>query len=337
MPALVAGTQPRPRAGTRALVASGSLALVLVSGTAHAGKAGFHLSYSVSDELRCPDESSFRNLVAARIGYDAFAGGAGGAGADGIVQIELRPRGAGMVAKARVTRVGQSAPSARQLEDSADRCEALVAALATTVAIAIDPRRALSPPVVGTKPLDVREPAPRPPPKQASPSSGEGVHLIAAAGVVGSVGAAPTVTLGGELAVGLRTHAYSLSLAGRAETTPGSTRLDSGDQVQATLLSVGVLPCGTWSAWTGCLVGRVGAFQGYASDVALPKVEGSVFASVGARLGYSFHVTHTVAIQPTLDLGLAVARTSLVVSGATVWQASPVVGSVGLSVVLDLM
>jgi hypothetical protein len=108
------------------------------------------LTYSAAPRLlsRCPDADSFRNQVAARLGYQAFTD-------DGLhaVTVSLSDSRTGVKAHAEVLRQGQTVPGVRELEGSVEKCEALIAALATAVAISLDPVRSMAPPpVVVSKP-----------------------------------------------------------------------------------------------------------------------------------------------------------------------------------------
>jgi hypothetical protein len=98
------------------------------------------LTYGAPEEAGCPDEGSFRNLVAARLGYDPFVPES----QDGV-RVELVRDHQRMRGHVEVARQGQGAPLARDLSGDADKCEALGAALATTLAIALDPVSALAP------------------------------------------------------------------------------------------------------------------------------------------------------------------------------------------------
>ena len=80
-----------------------------------------------------PDEASFHNLVAARLGYNPFV-----ADSADVVQVELaRDRGR-LRGRAEVTRSSRPPSSARELEGEPNQCEALGAELATTLAIILE-------------------------------------------------------------------------------------------------------------------------------------------------------------------------------------------------------
>jgi hypothetical protein len=319
-----------------------SLALSLLAVPALAGedRERLQLTYRAPDDASCPDEASFRNLVAARLGYDPFS-----PDSPGGVRVELARDRRMLRGRIEVDRPGDPAPNARALSGKEGDCEALVLALATTLAIALDPVRAATP----TEKAQPSAAAPTPastvlaPPAPAAaggdaapPASTARPIFFAALGGVVSVEGAPSVAIGGEAAFGLRTAGFSAEAAGRVESTPQATRVASGDRLQATILSGALIPCARLGAWAFCAVGRVGAFQGYAPDVASPHLGTTVFASVGARVGYSFALSRNLALRPTIEGALPVVRTSLAIAGVPVWTAGPATGGASLALVADL-
>ena len=133
---------------------------------------------------------------------------------------------------------------------------------------------------------------------------------------------------------GLRVRAFSLEVGGRAEAMTGPVRVGSGDRLQASILSGALWPCVHLGSFSGCASVRVGAFQGYAPDVAQPSLGTSIFASVGARFGYSIALSRVLALRPTIEGALPLARTSLLIDRTAVWTAPPVTAGAGLALVL---
>jgi hypothetical protein len=310
------------------------------------GPVSIALGYDTSHaETSCPDEASFRNLVAARLGYDPFA-----PQAPDRVDIEIIKNGNQLRGHASVQHAGTSISGGREIIGQPHECEALAAALATTVAIALDPVRAMSPtealpplppailrsppPPVTSVPTPQSEAAPVRETPRASPPPAERLKLFGTAAGVASVAAAPSVTLGGEVGVGLSIRAFSLELMGRAEATPGATRVPSGDELEVTIFSAAVVPCANLSGFHACAFGRIGALQGYAPDVTVPTIQTSVFASAGVRAGYTVDLTRILSLRGDLEVGFPIVRTSLQIDGAPVWNASPVVGALSLGVVV---
>jgi hypothetical protein len=303
-------------------------------------REALRLIYATPIDTTCPDEASFRNLVAARLGYDPFA-----TASPDEVHVELTRDHGRLRGRIEITRAGQTSSSARELVGDQDKCEALGAALATTLAIALDPMRSFASvpaPVTEPPPIVIMQVAPSPPSVQPLRFVSPGAHSpgFAVFGVAsGTVAAAeaPTATFGGDAAFGLRFRALSIEATGRVESTPGAVRVASGDRLQATILSGGIVPCLNVGAWSGCASARLGAFQGYAPDVIHPSLGTTVFASLGARLGYSLALSPVLALRPTVEVAVPLVRTSLVIDKTPVWMAPPATIGVGLGLVVRFM
>jgi hypothetical protein len=245
-------------------------------------------------------------------------------------------------------------------EFSGDACEPLAAALATTVAMALDPLHVNAP----VEPVPSPPPAP-PPPVQAAPlptlpvetppaaapqvvfverppaparprEPGEPVALVGSVGGVASFALAPTMTLGGAMEVGFRYGIFSLSVEGRAELTPTTTRVDSGDRIDATVYSGALVPCLHFGQWIGCGVGRAGAFQGRAPDVVHPSLGTSAFGAVGLRGGYMIPLSKILSVRASVEGLVPVVRTTLVIDGQDVWTAPPVTAGLDFAFVVTL-
>jgi len=346
-------------------VGASVVCLVAWPHTAWAADTGPHetarLTYDTGDTTACPDESSFHNLVAARLGYDPFR-------SDGqhAVTVSFRKDHGRTRARAEVQRGGPAGTR----EFTGEACEPLAAALATTVAMALDPLHvnapAAEPPLAGGTPPPQTpapqeaplptlpgEPQPAPPPqvvfverRPAPPPAGgtpahhrepsEPVAFVGSVGGVASFALAPTMTLGGAMEVGFRYGIFSLSAEGRAEVTPTTTRVDSGDRVDATVYSGALVPCLYFGQWLGCAVGRAGAFQGRAPDVVHPSLGTSAFGSVGLRGGYLIPLSKALSVRAAVEGAIPVVRTTLVIDGHDVWTAPPVTAGLDFAFVVTL-
>ena len=291
---------------------------------------------------RCPDEESFRHQVAARLGYQPFT-------PDGKhrVAVTLTIAGRRVRGHAEVLRSGQTAAGVRDLDGELDKCEPLTSALATAVAIALDPVRSAQPAgvVPPSPPSPTGDPPPPParlpetpvaPPPPASSTSQTRKVLFGSAGVLGAVGLMPGAAVGADLGVGLRFEAVSVELSGRVETMPGSVRTDSGDRLEATALSALLAPCVHLGRWIACGSGRLGSLQGRAPDVVQPNLGKSLFGAVGARAGYVLPLSPVFALRGIASADLLVVRTSLLIDGAAVWTAPPVAAGLELGVVVSV-
>jgi hypothetical protein len=311
---------------------------------AAADPVSLRLDYDLPASLveACPNASSFRNLVAARLGYDPFEPhpAMGGAVQD-AVRVTLFSHDHHVQADALLVRQGRPTRPARALEGSLSECEALVSALATTIAIALDDgEHAPAPPAAPPQPALAAPPPPAPPPERhealpaVAPRHREPLSIFVAVAPVVSVGAMPSLSLGGEAGAGLRRGHFSIEGLIRAETTAAATRVASGDRLKASVFTGAALPCGEVANARICGVGRIGRFEG--SDPDLPGGStrlnaGSLYASLGLRLGYWFRLSSSVTLEPSIEGDIPLVITKLVVSSATVWTAPIVYGTAAVT------
>ncbi len=96
--------------------------------------ASIGLTYTAPNE--CPNESVFRELVGARLGYVPFGPPSSGSAQPIEVQIQVCPSGECVGYRASL-----QLPQSRTLQD--ENCSALASAIALTVAIAVDPEAAM--------------------------------------------------------------------------------------------------------------------------------------------------------------------------------------------------
>jgi hypothetical protein len=318
------------------------------------------LSYSVPAGSSCPDEASFRNLVAARLGYDPFVNGGKHA-----TSVEFSLHGRQMRGRAVVTRFGSTVPGIRELNVNPDECMSLAAALATAVGIALDPareRQVASAPKPTPAPTPVAPLAPTPVPSApappiapvapvaisaarpaflpaAPPSAPVDTALFLRAGGSVSFGTAPSTAYGAELGIGGRANWFSLEAIGRAEVTAGARRSAAGEpRLEVTIISGGLLPCIQHrSGLIGCVEARFGALQGRSPDVTNPELGNSLFGVIGLRGGYRLKLSRLIALQATLEGGQQLVRTSLKIDKRAVWTSPGLEGGGSLSLMVNLL
>jgi hypothetical protein len=299
------------------------------------------LTYSAAPRLssRCPDADSFRNQVAARLGYQAFT-------EEGLhaVTVSVSESRTGVRAHAEVLRQGQTVPGVRELEGSVEKCEALLAALATAVAISLDPVRSMAPPPVA---MSVPAPAPATPSLQPAPPQVQQappaapiepkvpLRLFGALDAAFTIGILPSASVGGDVGVGVRRGDASIELMGRAETTPSATTVASGDRLEASAFSALLSPCGIFHELSVCALGRFGALQGRAPDVAKPSLGTSLFATVGARVGYTLWISPVFGLRAMAAAEFPLIRTLLVVNQTQVWTAPLATASLQIGIVIS--
>jgi hypothetical protein len=297
----------------------------------------------------CPDESSFRNLVIARLGYDPFLASAANANDDlrDRVHVELTANHGRVDAAASLTRNGQSPHASRALVGATSECESIVSALATTIAIALDPVHAGAPvtasppPAPSTIAPSAPAPAPAPAPDSAPPSppsplpiASAPLSYFASAAPVVSIGVAPSASFGGEAGFGVARDRFSIEAVARAEAMPGPATVASGHRLTASIFSGSILPCARIADLRVCALLRVGEFEGQAPELATKQPGASLYAALGVRIGYAFRFADRFALEPSIEAAIPLARTSLDISGASVWTAP--VASVGGALAIDL-
>jgi len=301
------------------------------------------LRYEVVADQGCPDQTSFENQVAARLGYEPFQPSAP---RDLSVRIEVEPGGA-LLASISLNE-GSTSIGERTLRAGLGACKSLAAAVATAVSIALDPRSVTGPIPSPTPPNPNPNPnpnpgpsepapphAPEPPPKRvATPGEATGPKLRFAAELSGiaSLGVTPGPSLGGLAGLAIRLGIWSVGVEGRLETTPGSRQLDSGDRVSAIAMNAGMVPCLHLGPAFGCVVVNVGAFQGESESVETPTLKSTVTSAVAARIGAGWPVAEPLRLRAHLELGIPLVRTELLIEDAAVWAASPLYVGAGVGV-----
>jgi hypothetical protein len=163
------------------------------------------------------------------------------------------------------------------------------------------------------------------------------ISLFGAVGAAATVALMPGPSAGPELAFGARVNALSIEASARAETTVGEVRTASGDRVDATVLSGAIAPCAHLEQFAGCVVGRMGAFQGHAPDVVHPTLGTSAFAAIGLRATYLLAIGARLGLRGALEGGLPLVRTTLAIDAAPIWTAPAAFVGVSVATVVRFM
>lgn len=289
---------------------------LLLSATASAAPVG--IEYTCFDE-RCPDLSTLRALVAARLGTDPFV-----EGAESVVHVVIIGSGPFHAEVSLKTSAGS-----RRKTVSDDDCVALAQNVAVIIALAVDPL--------------MRKPSPRPvvtaqpPTVEAAPPAFDlkwGITLGASLNGGLSVGAQPQL----RLEVRARHDLWSLGIEGRFAWPI------AGAVVGATLTTAAglgaIVPCFHWKWLAGCLDATIGVLRVEGSNVANASGASVLHGAAGLRVSF------TVPITPHLGFGLLaegnvpLTRTSAFLATSPgfsqVWVVSFIGGGVGalLSIVL---
>ena len=318
-----------------ALAAGGAVA---AEGRALAGDHRYaRLRYDLDDSQGgCATEAAFRARVTSRLGYDPFR-------AESAIQMRVRITARGAHARADVALIQEGRPlGQRSLEDG--RCEALSDAVASAVALVLDPVAAIrGPEATPIAAVDTPAPAPAPapsaPPAAISPPPPIDVPVIASsisapaeppfvpfAHADGTIGftRAPAVLLGARLGLGVRRGAFSAAAEAHFETMPASARLTPIDRVEVTMLSGALVPCGHFGVIQICGVFTLGSVQARALDLAHAEVQRSLFAVLGLRAGVVLPLSRWLALRAHGSLGLPLSRAAYVIDGGTAFTTAPV-------------
>lgn len=128
--------------------------------------AAVSLRYEAPPDLRCPDETALRQLVAARLGSDPFLPEAAS-----VVTVKVQ---AGAPVQAEVALESPGAPTRRKTLSGGD-CTELMQSVAVTVALVVDPVIKRAEPVAVPEPVIIA-PAPPPPAPVAPPAEAPAFH-----------------------------------------------------------------------------------------------------------------------------------------------------------------
>lgn len=295
------------------------------------------------DTESCPGEGELRDAVAARLGYDPFT-----PSALDTLFTEVDKSGGGFVARVKLVSHDNTVRGARVLQTSG-ACADLMASLALTISIAIDPMagtrkgrpeglppderevdpNAASSASSGEPIADAEPPLPAaPPPPPPAPR----VVFALGGGALGSVGYAPAPALGFAAFVRARLGDASLGLEGRADL-PASTDVSAGGRVRSSLLAVTLLPCGHVGVLFGCARGSLGSLQAEGLDVTDPGTASAIWAAAGVRAGAELPVSRIFALRLHADGDVLITRYSLRIGGSTSYRYPAVAGALGLAVV----
>lgn len=305
---------------------------------AHAGEPmAASLTYTVEDPTgTCASETEFRRKVAARLGYDPFD-----ARASWLFRIRVDGRGKRPHAEI-VTEHGGQPTGKRELDDAT--CAALSETLASTVAIAIDPVGASpAPPPFEARPAEEPRPTLPPPspsaslpapsratPREAPPADRARVVPLVYLDGTASAGRTAGIALGGRGGIGFRYRGVSLAGEARGEATPDAVKLTALDSAYWSVFTGAFVACGHKSVFEVCGVGALGSLQAKARDVARPSLKGTLFASLGARVGVQIPLSSDVALRGNVEFGIPLVRTTFFIDHQPAWTAPAVNGTLAI-------
>jgi cell division septation protein DedD len=300
----------------------------------------------------CPDEATFRGLVAARLGYEPFVDES-----ELALLVELRPRGNVVAGSLELTARGV-ARGERAMSSAPQDCYELAASLALAAAVAVDPERAGAQATAPKRDSEPEKPPPATPPATAPPPGEPGPalhpstappHAETAMGLLLHPGALVSSGMQPAPAPGLRLGA---ALAGNGKWSVGlelAAFLPSDQKreyaaVSAHALYGSLLPCvhpgSPRFTIDLCAALSVGALLATAKGVTRSQPMTDRYTTVGARLGITFMASDSVGFALDAEAPVALSRVHLLVDDAGVsreaWAASRVGFIGGARVVLKL-
>jgi hypothetical protein len=290
-------------------------------------------------QRECPDEATFRALVAAKLGYDPFVASAGRS-----LRVVFRRSGADLAGSLTLKTEG-APPGQRTLHAAGEACDELASSLALAAAVAIDPDAASHPAAEGgdTKsavtaaaperppaspapppeaapappppPVPASRPAP-PPPAAASESPPRRLGPRFTGGVFVPVGLTPSVTAGARLGVALDAAAWFVGVEGSG--TLESSKDSGAGTVSARLFDAALVPCLRPTLTPGaalalCAVGRFGALRSTATHVSVASPQTDFVASLGPRAGLELFPWAAFGFAAEAELPVVLSRVHLAI------------------------
>lgn len=318
---------------SRAIQIIAMAGLVFVSGAVRAhAQTALPVSLAYSASVRCPDEATFVELVAARLGREPFA-----EDGEARVEVSLRREGQRFIGALEWVRDGMAAH--RELESSVS-CEEAAESLAMLVAVALDD----TPEPVAEMPpeLPVREPT-LPTPEAAPVVDDEPVPPPSIP-IAGFLALAPTLafgggvdwTLGGRVEGGVGIGPVWLGLELTAETQPGARLLAEGASAELSLFFAGASACVKIDVISICVLGGGGGLAATVHGVDMPRAHTSGMAFIGGRFGVTIPLPGAFFLRPQIEAVGMVLRSAIAAGDIRLWEASPVAGRIGIAFGVEL-
>jgi len=342
----------------------GSLLLVSLRATcAHAAPGdATRLDYARSNgAASCPDRDALASAVVKRLGYDPFF-----PVARQTIVVQILDGEAGFRAEMHLVDADGIIRGSRELRESRDHCDELVASLALAISIALDPSAALTddatdpasiaspanssqldsaePPAVETtdnstrserlvpvapSASDARRRAPSAQPNAASAPAAALLGLRAS--VFGSVGVAPALAAGFRFGLSMR-HDWFELIGEFSDQLAASRDASEGGTVRVSVQAGSLVPCFALGAFAGCAVFDVGSLKAEGIDVAQPVEQRLLSLAVGARAELEPHLFDQLYGFINVDALKSLTPVTLRLRGENVWQTpfASILGSVGM-------
>ena len=287
----------------------------------------------------CPEGGIIQAGVSARLGYEPFDDKAGD-----VVRVTVQSSGHGLEAQIEMTDATGGPKAERRLVSRERDCAELASAVELAVSIAIDPFRLSRATVQQDPGVAPGAPADHRPDKESARSGPEvcvanapatvaqrgPLSGLALAGVVGSLGAAPSPAVGVVIGAALRAGGWSLGLEGRADL-PASKGLRAGEATTG-LLAASLVPCAHLGVAAVCALGTAGALRASGHGLVDARQVTLPYAAVGARLALAFPVSPRWSARLHGDVTAPLTESKVVVDGDVVWTSPILSAALGLGV-----
>jgi hypothetical protein len=331
-------------------------ALVATSATiARAEDSSITLAYETSrSATTCPDESTFRGLVAARLGRDPFV-------SPGVrtLAVEFERVGNQVVGRLDLSGDGDAKAVKRSLRTNAQECFELATSMALVVAVAIDPSALTGSTPAGTtpRPAEPSAPPPKTPepaaraaatpetPRPPEPPESNGRRLRFEIGGLVTVGVVPAPAAGARAGAGLDFGTWSVRVDGTFVSARSRDNPGGSGRVSAFALAGSLAPCvdPVNAGSVGlelCAVGAVGALRSTARGVTRAAPTSTLLASLGPRVATIVMFSEVLGVGVAAEAPVALTRARLhIEDGAVrneVWAQPPVGFVLGASLVASI-
>ena len=335
--------------------------LVWCSAAAAAPGDATRLEYARSDRAAsCPDQSALKAAVVKRLGYDPFF-----PAARQTIVVEITNVESGLRAQLHLIDENGIIRGSRELRESSEHCDELVAALALAISIALDPSAAMgaapesasvAPDAPASLPSENADsvgntadpeppptaPAPvphakkrAPPPKQPSQAR-SAVPIGLRATLFGVVGAAPAPALGFRVGPSAHWAWFKLSAELSEQFAASSNTQPLGGSAKASILEGKLAPCFAFAqnSLAACGLLGVGALRSEGQGIDNPSRQSNWNVTLGGRFEYTPRLAGPLHLLLNADVNRSLTPITLRLRGETAWKTPFLSAALGAGVEL---
>lgn len=322
----------------------GLVAPLVASGNARAAepRTTARLSYRVpSGDTTCPDEQSFRDIVAGRLGYDPFESNA-------AMRIEatIEKAGSALTGRVRITNESGQAAGSRDVEGAEQDCAEVATSMAIAISIVLDPLGISAATVPPAQEPTKEQPAERSEaskPKSSKPTASVvtkprvppvaavDIRFVAHAGIGMGLGLTPAWSLGPRVGAGIRADWFSARMEGNLDLMTSAATTDSKQRIRASLVTLGPTACAHFGPGVVCSGAQLGAFQAIGPDVEAPEEKAAFHMSIGLQGGIDLPLGSVLSLRALVGGRALLLPPSLLIDDKVVWEAPPIAGELSLA------